>query len=86
MGIKQQTNKKYMIATNMIATNHPRIVGILAARDYLISRNPSEDTVKEIQELGTKRARKVCLLGMPLQPRLSAPLNVLGNPLPSISL
>jgi hypothetical protein len=80
MGIKQQTNN------NMIATNHPRIMGILAARDYLLSRNPSEDTVKELQELGTKRARKVCLLGMPLQPRLSAPLNVLGNPLPSISL
>jgi hypothetical protein len=80
MGIKQKTNN------NMIATNHPRIVGILAARDYLLSRNPTPETVQEINNMGTKRARNTCLLGMPLQPRLSAPLNVLGNPLPSISL
>ena len=82
MGIKQQTNNN-----SMLTTNHPRIVGILAARDYLLSRNPTPETVQEINNMGTKRARKVCLLGMPLQPRLSAPLlNVLGNPLPSISL
>jgi hypothetical protein len=65
--------------------NHPRIVGILAAREYILSRHPAPETVQEIQELGTQRAHQPCLHGINLQVRLDIK-NVLGNPLPSISL
>jgi hypothetical protein len=68
----------------MIATNHPRIVGILAARDYILSRNPAPETVQEVQEMGTRRAHQPCLHGINLGRQVVK--NALGNPLPSISL
>jgi len=63
--------------------NHPRIVGILAAREYIMSRNPGDETLQEIQMLGTHRARQPCLHGINLGSQVK---NSLGNPLPSISL
>jgi hypothetical protein len=72
--------------TEMIPiNNHPRIVGILAARDYILSRTPAPETVQELKQLGIQRAQQPCLHGINLSMKLSFK-NSLGNPLPSISL
>ena len=63
--------------------NHPRIVGILAAREYILSRNPGDETLQEIQLLGTRRVQQPCWHGINLGSQVK---NALGNPLPSISL
>jgi hypothetical protein len=66
--------------------NHPRIIGILAAREYILSRTPAPETVQEIKSMGTVQARSSCLYGIKLPPYERKLKNALGNALPSISL
>jgi len=65
--------------------DHPRIVGILAARDYILSRTPAPETVQELKELGTRRAQQPCLHGIDLHSKRRLK-NAIGKPLPTISL
>jgi len=69
----------------MIANKHPRIVGILAARDYILSRTPAPETVQELKELGIQRAQQPCLHGINLHNKRRLK-NAIGRSLPIISL
>jgi hypothetical protein len=68
-----------------LINSHPRIVGILAARDYILSRTPAPETVQELKELGIQRAQQPCLHGINLSMKLRFK-NAVGRPLPTISL
>lgn len=61
------------------------MVGILAAREYILSRTPAPETVQEVQEMGTRRAHQPCLHGINLHNKRRLK-NAVGNDLPSVSL
>jgi hypothetical protein len=65
---------------------HSRQLSILAAQVYLLSRRPNKQTVSEIQDLGTRRAQMPCLYGINIPAKQQELKNVLGKPLPTISL
>jgi hypothetical protein len=71
--------------------NNERLVGILAARNYLLSLRPCKMQVVVLAELGDDVAHPASLYGMPaLEPKLSPTRVVLKNaldrPLPVLSL
>jgi hypothetical protein len=71
--------------------NNERLVGILAARNYLLSLHPRKMQVVALAELGDEVAPPTSLYGMPaLEPKPSptrvALKNALDRPLPVLSL
>jgi hypothetical protein len=65
--------------------NHPRKVGILAAREYILSRNPGDKTLQELERSGTWKGQMPCLHGINLSMKRRLK-NAIGRSLPIISL
>jgi len=59
--------------------------GVVAAREYILSRKPSRALARELEDLREERAWFPCLHGINLPiPQVRKAKNVLGNPLPHI--
>jgi hypothetical protein len=75
-----------------MSTNNPRILGILAAREYLLSCHPSRSMVAELDRLQFAAVRpQPCLIGMPaLQPYVEKREEIESvldsRPLPALAL
>lgn len=58
---------------------HPRLLGVLAAREYILTRKPEKEVAEAIEKLGFRAIKHPGYHGMRLTPQRRRRKNILGK-------